>query len=348
MAQDKNIVARPPATAIESVQFNLFSKFLANDKSTVSNTIEIWEKIPKYFFTPKQIKELRPEKGQPDPFKWSYMENGQEFSVIIQPALIEQEDGTFKAFFPSSTEELVEEALKKILTEQNWGIHDPSKAETWVRFSLSMIYKKLKAMGKGRNRLKIKHAIAVMSRTVITLYQGKKEIWTGNILQDLVTVEREKYLKDTNAYHIARLPLFISHAINHLETRQFNYERLMSCNEQLSRWIYKRLINRFKQASFITNYHFMYSDLKQSGLLQQSTERDNRKKALKSLNELQEKGVIISYVSEEKNEGRKVVDVKYIVHPSRDFVMEQKAANKRMTDNHQIALNSGWNFPPVG
>jgi len=341
MAQDKNIVAPPSAT--ESVQFNLFSKFLANDKSTVSNTIEIWEKIPKYFFTPKQIKELRPEKGQPDPFKWSYMENGQEFSVIIQPALIEQEDGTFKAFFPSATEELVEEALKKILTEQNWGIHDPSKAETWVRFSLSMIYKELKAIGRSRDRPKIKHAIAVMSGCTISFFKGEKEIWKGAILQDLVMVEREKYLEDTNAYHIARLPIFVSHAINRLETRQFNYGRLMSCNEQLSRWIYKRLINCFKQASFITNYHFMYSDLKQSGLLQQSTERNNRKKALKSLNELQEKGVIMSYVSEEKNEGRKVIDVKYTVHPSRNFVMEQKAANKRMTDNHQIALSAGWN-----
>jgi hypothetical protein len=36
--------------------------------------------------------------------------------VTIQPALIKQKDGSYKAFFSSVTEELIEEALKKILT----------------------------------------------------------------------------------------------------------------------------------------------------------------------------------------------------------------------------------------
>jgi len=336
----------PPTKQVKSLQFDLFKQFVTNDQSTVSNTVEIWEKIPKYFFTPKQIESLRPEKGQPDPYKWSYKEGGNEFTVFYQAALIE-EKGAFKAYFPSVTEELVEEALKKILTEQNQGIHDAAKHETWVRFSLSMIHSELKARGRERNRNQIKHAIKVMSRTIITLYKGKKEVWSGSILQDLVTVDREEYIDDSAAYHIARLPLFVSQAINRLETRQFNYKRLMSCNNQLSRWIYKRLINRFRQADFTNSYHFMYSDLKQSGLLQQSAERSNRTKVIAALSELINQSVVIKYEKDDRKEGRSIIDTKYTLYPTKDFIAEQKAANKQNKNSRQAALESGWESSPV-
>ena len=161
-------------------------------------------------------------------------------TVTIQPALIKQEDGSHKAFFPSVTEELIEEALKKILANQNYGIHDPTKSETWVKFSLYMVQKELKKRGKTRSIVEIKHAIQVMSRCNITLSKSKKEIWNGAILQDLVTVDREEYIKDSDSLHAARLPLFISHAIDKLEYRQFNIDRHMQLKTQLSRWLYKR------------------------------------------------------------------------------------------------------------
>ena len=347
MEENKKNKKTPPSKEIKSVQFDLFASFVSNNVDAVSNTIEIWEKIPKYFFTARQIEKLRPKTGQPDPYKWTYEESGKEYSVVIQPALLEQEDGSYKAFFPSSTEELVEEALKRILTQQNYGIHNPTKHETWVKFSLSMLAKELKKIGKGRTRPQIKQAITVMSRTVITLYRGKKELWSGNILQDLVTVDRDEYLEDTSAYHVARLPLFVSHAIDRLQTRQFNYERLMGCNEQLSRWIYKRLINRYIQAGIGNDYHFMYSDLENSGLLQQSRETDNRKKVISALNELKKQEVIRRYIVNEKLEGRKIKDIKYTIEPSYVFITEQKAANKRVSSHHQHALNSGWISPPV-
>jgi hypothetical protein len=328
----------PPQDAVKSVQHDLFGQFITNDVNKVSNTVEIWESIPKYFFTPRQVEKLRTETGHADPFEWPYMDG----KVVIQPALIKV-DGKYKAFFPSVTEELVEEALKRIFTDQQYGLHNPNpnNPESWVRFTLRMLYKELKARGKTRSIVEIKHAVEVMSSCIIVVYNGKKEIWRGAILQDLVTVGREDYVEDTEAHHVARLPLFISHSINRLEYRQFNYDRLMTCKEQLSRWIYKRLINRYRQANYMNDYHFMYSDLKNSGLLQQATETDNRKKALSALNELVKKGVISRFVIEEKKEKRKITDMKYTVYPSTEFVGEQKAANKRAKDGYMNALNSG-------
>jgi hypothetical protein len=342
MIENKKATKKPPKELIKSVQFDLFSQFIANDQSKVSNTVEVWESIPKYFFTPKQVEKLRTDSGHADPYKQEYLYNGIVYTVKIQPALIEQEDGSYKAFFPSVSEELVEEALTKFFTEQQYGIHDPKNTESWVRFSLSMVHKELKARRRERNRNQIKHAIEVMSSCVITLYKENKEIWKGSILQDLVTVGRDEYIENSDAQHIARLPLFISHSINSLEYRQFNYDRLMSCNEQLTRWIYKQLIHRFRQASLLNNYHFMYSGLaRDSGLLQQATEGRNRQKVKSSLDELVKRGVLFNYEDEPRMEGRKIIDVKYTVIPTSDFVSEQKAANKRAKDANIKALDSG-------
>lgn len=329
----------PPKHTIKSVQMDLFGEFVTNKKREVSNTIEIWERIPKYFLTPSQIEKLKPAKGQPDPYEWVYIEEGHQYTVILQPALIKK-NGSYEAYFPSVTEELIEEALKKILSDQQYGIHDPQKAETWVKFSLSLLWRELKARGRTRDRQQIKHAVEVMNKCHISFLKDGKEIWSGSILQDLITIGRDEYLADTDANHAARLPVFISHAINKLEYRQFNYDRFMSCNNQLTRWIYKKLIHRFRNANLMNDYHFMYADLKNSGLLQQSRESDNRKKVLDALDEIVTRGVINRYDSQERYEGRKIVNVKYTLYPSSEFVGEQKAANKRCTDNQIKAQQS--------
>lgn len=331
--ENKLLPNTPPSLPIKSVQYDLFCHFLTNDVKDVSNTVEVWESIPKYFFTPKQSEKLRTKSGHADPYKWEYEYNGIPYVVKIQPALIEQKDGAYKAYFPSVTEELVEEALKKIFSDQQYGLHDPNKSESWIRFSLSMVQRELKNRKRARNKNEIKHAIDVMSSCVITLYKDGIEIWKGSILQDLVTVGRKEYLADSDSHHVARLPLFVSRSIDRLEYRQFNYDRLMSCDRQLTRWIYKQLIHRFRQASLVNDYHFMYSKLaRDSGLLQQETERKNRQKVIHSLEELKNRGVLMRYTSENRREGKKIIDVKYTIIPSFDFIAEQKAANKRGKD----------------
>ncbi len=73
--------------------------------------------------------------------------------------------------------------------------------------------------------------------------------------------------------------------------------------------------------------------MKHSGLLQQGTERDNRKKLISCLEELKAQKVITRYVSDERKEGRRIVNVKYTVYPTPEFIAEQKAANKRKTEH---------------
>lgn len=331
----------PPQNPPKSLQYDLFSQFVSNNRNEVSNTVEIWESIPKYFFTPGQVKKLRTGDGLAKPFEFAYTYKNAKCTVIIQPALIKDDKGQYSAFFPGVTEELVEEALKKIFSEQQFAIHDEKNAESWVRFTLRMIEKQLKGRGRSRSVKQIKHAIQVMSSSVITMTHEGKEVWKGTILQDLITVGRKEYEEDSDSHHIARLPLFISQGINSLDYRQFNLDRLLCCDEQLARWIFKRLVNRFTQASITTNYHFAYSDLRNSGLLQQSDDRKNRRKVISALEELIENRAISRYETDEKTEGRTITEVIYTVYPSSDFIKEQTAANKRNSENRKVAQISG-------
>ena len=340
----KNTPAKRPPKRGEgktSVQYELFGRFVTNNKNEVSNTVEVWESIPKYFLTPRQVEKLRTKTGHADPYKWEFMRDQVPCTVKIHPALIEQKDGSYKAFFPGVTEEFTEEALKKILADQQYGLHDEKELETWVHFTLRMIQKELNNKGRSRSINEIKHTIEVMSSCLLVYYENDKEVWRGNILQDLVTVGRKEYLADTEAHHVARLPLFISLGINRMQFRQFNYPKFMCCDGQLSRWVFKKLIHRYKQANLVNSYHFMYSELKNSGLLQQATEDKNRVKAEEGLNELVTKRILMRWEKDVRKQGRRIVDVKYTVYPSSDFVSEQKAANKRNTDQYMQALQAG-------
>jgi hypothetical protein len=328
---------KPPSIVVKSVQMDLFSQFLANDVSEVSNTVEYWERIPKYFISTQEQEKLRTAEGLAKPYEHEYKLRDKEGQGLAY-----KENGKYKAFFPTRTEESIEEVLKKIFTEQNHGIHDPKNIESWVRFSYSMIRRELYRMGNGLRYDQIKHSLEVMSKCILTVYEDDKEIYTGAILQDYCSVDREKYLEDTDALHITRLPVFISHAINTLQYRQFNYLRFMECKEQLTRFLYKRLVNRYIHANYMNDYHFMYSDIQQaSGLLRQKSERDNRKKVLSALEELKEKKVILSYKADDRKEGRMITDVKYTITAHPEFVTEQKAANKRTSMQKIEAKKSG-------
>lgn len=343
MKRTKEITERqPPEKPIENLQYDLFRCFVTNDPGSVSNAIEIWENIPKYFFTAKQMSQLRTPEGLAKAYHWEYTYRGEHFKVRIQPALIEQSDGNDMAFFPGVTEELIEEALKKFFTEQNLGIHDHQNCESWVRFTLKMLHKELKERKRARSIDQIKQALKVMSQCVLTISKGGEEIYTGPILSDLVTVNRKDYIEDSSAFHMARLPVFISYCVNSLEYRQFNYARLMLCNEQLARWLYKQFVNRYKQASSVNSYHFCYLDVaRNSGLLQQKAMQHNRTKLQSALNELNRKGVLRKWEAEDVREGRKIVDVHYTIFPSQEFIAEQKASNKRAKDNQAVASSSG-------
>ena len=164
----------PPESVDKNKQYDLFTTFFSKDPRDLSNTIELWDAIPKYAVSPRQQNASRDD-------NWRLPVHVQEFEyrpshldtapitcrLKVQPASIEIQPGKFMDFYPSTDEELIEEVLKKIFADQQYGMHSVAGNESWVRFTLYMIQKELKTRGKSRSIDEIKRSLEIMSQAVV-------------------------------------------------------------------------------------------------------------------------------------------------------------------------------------
>ncbi len=337
-----------PAPVKSSKQYDLFTTFFG-DAQNLSNTIELWDAIPKYAVSPRTQKKMRDNTGNLPVYEQEFLYRPTmdglpkevPCKLTIQPAHIKNPDGSYSQFYPSTDEELIEEVLKKLFTDQQFGQHAPDANESWVKFSLYMIQNELKARGKTRSLDEIKRSLEILSRAVLTVHFGgqtRKMVYTNPILNDLTGVTRTDYINDPKSLWCTKLPALISKSVNELTYRQFNYGTLMSLSSQLARWFHKRLSHQYTQASLIDAYHISYNSIcRDSGLLHQSRTSANIKTIDTALDELKEAEVLMSYKKEERRQGQKIVDVIYTMLPTMTFRDEIKTANARQ-GKHRVEL----------
>ena len=324
----------------DSTQFDLFTSFYG-DESKQSNTIELWDSIPKFSCSARKQVALRDEVGRLPTLErdFVYKRQGDTEAIPAKMRLVPARikiDGTEKDFYPSADEELIEEVLRKIFADQQYGRHysKNDSPASYVDFTLRMIGKELRAKGHSRSLEQIKRSLDIMNGCHLTLnFHGntKRAAYKAPILPAIMEVSRAEYLSDPKARWRVQLPLVYSHAINSLEFRQFNYATLMSMSSQLARWLHKLLSRRFTNANILNPYTIKYSSLKRdSGMLVHSRDGKNKQTVIKALEELREQDVILMF-----KEGKSVNDASdpvYELTPTSTFVGEIKAANKRQLD----------------
>lgn len=340
MATKKDIQA-PPANGVRSKQYDLFTSFFGDPKD-LSNTIEIWDAIPKYAFSARRQNGARDDNGRlpvhVSQFEYSShkLDRPVNCRMKVKPAAVEIEEGVFKDFYPSQSEEIVEEVLKKIFTDQQYGFHSPRESESWVRFTLHMIRKELKERGYTRSLDEIKRSLAIMAGTILEVEmegRGRGLVYSNTILSDMVRTTRADIVDDPNAKCMARLPALISKGINGLDYRQYNYALNLRLPSQLTRWLHKRLINRYRHASLTASYKFLYSSIERdSKLLHNKRISANIKSLDEAIGELKEQGILFLVKSEKRFAGRKLVDAAYEVTATSEFTSEVKAASARLNE----------------
>lgn len=321
---------KPPTEQPGSLQYSLFTQFFG-DKDELSNTIELWDGVPKYFVSKQAQMKARDEKGNLPLLKKDFEYKSVKCKVVIQPAILESKNGKEIASYPSANEELVEDVLRKFFSEQLLAFHDVKQNESWIRFSLSMIKRELAARGKARSLDQIKESLEILSSSVLKLYVNDELIYTNPILADMTKITRKQYLEDTSGYWMTRLPALVSKSINQLTYRQYNYAKMMGLKHQPSRWLLKRLSHHYINASHITSYEVLLSSIiRDSGLFAYSRVRDQVRKFDITLNELIETKVINHFDKEErKGKNNKIQDVLYKLYAHSDFIKDVKAANAR-------------------
>jgi hypothetical protein len=267
--------ALPKKADFQNVQLDLFQRFLCNtelERDQLSNTFDLWDSIPRYSVSRQAMDKERKAHGFLDLMEINFQYRGTSLQVIIQPARVrEKKNGATKDYYPSANEELIEDTLRKIATEQNHGYFDKPNYRSGVMFTLHMLREELKKRGHTRSYQQIVLSLNILASSIIEIrtVNGKNgEGFAKNAyFPSLSAVSRNKLADDPKAKWIVQFHPLVTQAIDALTYRQFNYAQMMSHSIQLARWLHKQLSLKFTFASLTTSFEMRYSTVKRDSAL---------------------------------------------------------------------------------
>lgn len=345
MTKDIATLSSIDETAFQNEQLDLFQSFYnpnGLEKKDLSNAIEFWDSIPKYSVSAAQMNKIRAETGFLPLRKVFFKHNGQELIAIIRPARIEPKNGGEIEYYPSAKEEIVEQALRKIAAEQFKGYFDKQNKASGVRFSLHMLREELSRNGHTMSYYQLVESLQILAYSNITIAAASDEkdfVGVSPYIQGLSVVKRADLNMDPASKWTVQFHPLVTRSIDEISYRQFNYTRLMNCKMQLSRWLIQYLTTKYNFASYDRPFVIKYSTIKRdSGLLGGYKLPKHAFSAVdEAIEELKSSAVLIDWKKERETAARKVVDISYSLTPSVHFISEQKAANKKKTENQKQA-----------
>src|SRR4029450_4507 len=170
-------------------QLSLFQTFLPADER-YSNTIDLYDAIPKYF-PKKRLKKERVEGMFLPMLKREFEFKGERFVVKITPAKLETREGEGD-FYPSHREELVEEAIRKIASTRLNGIFLNNIAG--VQFTLYELKKELKERGHDIDLRELIDSLKICNLTNISVQKDDgKAVMQSAIFPTLLIASKEEW-----------------------------------------------------------------------------------------------------------------------------------------------------------
>jgi len=335
-------VAPVPDDAFASRQLSLFQSFLANtddEREALSNAVDLWDSIPRYAISRARMNAMRTAEGFLDVMELPFNYRGKALTAVIYPARVKGKNGERVSYYPSAREELIEHALRKISAEQNAGFFHQPSYRSGARFSLGQLRRELEQQGHSLRYDELVEGLDILSLSAIEIVatnaDGEEAFARSTYLAALTGVKRKDYEADRDARWAAQFHPLVTQSIDQATYRQFNYQRLMRCDTQLARWLIGQLVLKYTQAALINSFDMRYSTIKRDSALLNgyARERDAVAALDAAWNELKTLGTLAVVKKAESRGARaKLEDVTYTLHPTREFVAEQKAANRRQVD----------------
>jgi len=334
-------VPKPARPQFENPQLNLFQDFLCNteaERNHLSNAIDLWDNVPRYSVSRKAMDDARIDGLFLKKHRATFQYKGRTFTRTLTPARVEDLDGVDRDYYASANEELIEDALRKIATEQNSGYFDKSNHRSGTVFTLYMLRQELRRRGHTRSYQEIVLALNIMSGSIIEIVEQNEErqeqlLVRSTYLPLLAAVSRGRLRNDPKAKWMVQFHPFVTASIDQVTYRQFNYHLMMSHSSQLARWLHKQLALKYTFASLATPFEMRYSTVKRdSGLLQNyMRDRDAIDTLRKAFIELKEHGVLLNFTRQNIIGLRgKLLDAAFTLTPSLDFIRDTKAGSKRL------------------
>jgi hypothetical protein len=348
----KTELTLPKEDDFRNHQLELFQSFLCNneaERDKLSNTVDLWDSIPKYSVSRQAMHKLRSEGGFLELLKLEFKYRGKTFQVIIQPARIKEDDGTTRDYYPGANEELIEDALRKIAADQYQGYFDKPNFRSGVVFSLYILRRELTKRGHARSYQEIVKSLKILSGSLIEIRSPDGDetqaFSRANYLPALAAVSKYKLQQDHSAKWVVQFHPLVTRSIDALTYHQYNYHQMMAQSTQLARWIHKQLSLKYTFANYDNVFEILYSTIRRdSAMINYKRDRDGIVAVDKAFQELQGCSVIIRFEKREMLGSRgKIQDVRYVLYPSPDFIRGMKAANKRLSNATNMALGKSAN-----
>lgn len=301
-------------------QLSLFD-LLENEKE-FSHTIELYDFMPKFVWG----KVERVAGVFLHSIEREFECRGKKYLLTVIPASIKDAGGKEKYYYPAKREEIIEDALRKIMAEGHGIFLD---GEAGVSFTIYRLQKELQDNGHTYSRQQIKDALNVLARTTLEL---KSE--SGNVEFTFHPIEAIGFNgEDEETQTFVKFSPLVTKSIKDRTFRLFNYEKVMSYKSVIARQLHKRMAHHYTQASLTDPYTFLLTTIiRDFGITKYKQIKDNLREMETAIEEMKGKNVIINHQADkiiEKSPRTKVTDVKFVIQPHFEFVNEVKRANAR-------------------
>lgn len=286
-----------------------------------SQTIELYDFIPKFNWG----KSKRIEGEFLRTIKREFECRGTRYHLTLMPARIEDGKDGSKEYYPSQREELVEDALRKMMTEGQSLMLD---GEAGISFTLYQLQKELSENGHTYSYDELKDAIRVLNGTDIIL---KDE--DGTVESAFSPIESYGFAgegKETKTF--VRFSPLVTNSIKAGSFRMINYDKAMSLKSVIARQLHKRMSHHYIQASLTNPYDILLTTIiRDFGLTLQRRIQYNLDEVEIALDIMKNKNIIINFKIDkilELKPRRKLVDAKIFLQPHPHFIDDIIRANK--------------------
>lgn len=287
-----------------------------------SNTISIYDALPKYNWSGRQPKESKvTKKCVLDDF---------EYEMTIKPAHIERVDPKTKEkkivpVYPGVREEAVEDVLRFLAAN---GQGEMFGREMGVHFTVNEVVKELENINRSFAHLDVVEALMVCNNANLQVNVNGKIIVNSAIFPNVTLVNRENYKIAPSTRCFVRFHPMVTASVINLEYRMFNYRQAMNMKNPLARHIFKRMSHYWRQASQSHTYNFnLMRYLSQTPRNISPRMYRNVDAMNKALDELVKNEILESYEAEEVLKGKRIQDIKYVCRPHASFITDVKKAN---------------------
>lgn len=308
------------------LQLALFEQLLPAE-SKFSNTVELYDFIPKYFWGKSERVHAQYLRTLAREFEC----RGKRYKVKIHPARLSDKDGVEREYYPARREELVEDALRKFVCEGQGMFLDN---EVGVTFTLYQLQQELKRSGHTFSSNELKDALLICAKVKLVLTDEEgRDVLVSSLFETIGLQTREDWQEQkqkTRAF--VRFNPLVTRSIRTLNFRQLDYGRSMSLNSVIARQLHKRMSHHYTQASITNTYQILLSTvIRDFGLTRYKELRNNLRDVTRALDELKAADLLMLYEVQRITETRRntLLDARLVLTPTSSFSGEMVRANQR-------------------